>query len=78
MTEPFLTFKIAKLPLFGVLSPSTHPFTNCPICSGFDHLEKSSFGMACLFVSVSIVSGRRVMTLAPLSLAYSERLRAKE
>jgi hypothetical protein len=62
----------------GTLSPSIQLLTNSPICSGFAHLLKSEFSIDCLLDSVSIVYGRSVITLTPLSLASSDRLSASE
>jgi hypothetical protein len=77
--HPFFTFSKTKDPLFGTLSPSTHPLSSYPICSGFAHFVKSDLGIPSLFAGVSIVYGKIVITLPMLNCpACSERFIANE
>lgn len=55
MTALFLKLSFANDPFSGLFSPSAHPLSSSPTCSGGSHVDLSSSGIAALFAGVSII-----------------------
>ena len=74
------TFSSTNVPFDGTLNPYTQLVISSPISSGLLHFLKSAVGIAKRLDSVSIVSGRIVITLPSkpyFFYAFSARLVAR-